>query len=205
MATSFIDPYYGDDDTRPKSMRERMLAGEEKGGIGGIRYLPTSARSTQPREVTQTQTGVTTYTGERPAEFVKPEYDEGEIKRIGREIAAPQIRQLRQALQQALVKHYENPNVRRMMVRSALQGYGIGLGGIKAKSRQAARAEYAQKYSFDMQAAMANFQAAWNEYLGTKTTTQVGTTGYQYGYAPEEAAGGLFGTRRRRPSLSRYI
>ena len=150
------------------------------------RPTSTSQSSTQTGTQTGAQTGKTSgtsestqtieFTGERPTDLVKPEWNEGEIKKRAQQIAAPQIRQLRQAVQQALVKHYENPNVRKMMVRSALQGYGIGLGGVVAQSQSAASSEYAKKYSFDMQVAMANFNAAWNEYLGARKTSTVGAT-----------------------------
>lgn len=190
MAGYGFDEQSGMTDMEAAAERRRNFV--PTAGLGGVTYLPTSSRRTidvnRPESTTQSQSTsgtskqdtsqvtTTEFTGERPGKFEQPEWSEGDIKKRSAEIAAPQIRQLRQGLQQALVKHYENPNVRKMMVRSALQGYGIGLGSITAKARSAAASEYAQKYSFDMQAAMADFNAAWNEYMGAKKVTSTGTS-----------------------------
>lgn len=200
------DPYSGNSS---RSVRQRLGLGPVA-GTEGFTVIPKSSQqtvdvnrpttTTQTQEQSSTQTGKTSgtsestqtieFTGERPSDLVKPEWDEGDIKKRAAQIAAPRIRQLRQAVQQALVKHYENPNVRKMMVRSALQGYGIGLGNVVSRAQSAAQAEYAKKYSFDMQVAMANFNAAWNEYMGArKTTTKGATTGETEGVTTGVATG----------------
>jgi hypothetical protein len=145
-------------------------------------YQPTRYKPATGQTETTTQTQQTVFTGERP-EYEKPEWDEGEIRKLSRKIQAPGIRQLRQQVQQVFAKHYENPNVRSMMLRNALQGYGIGLEGVISGSETQARGEYAQRYSFDVQEAMAKYQAAWNEYMasGKTTTTRTGTTQQTFG------------------------
>lgn len=193
------EPY--EDESSNRNVRRKLGLGPIAGTTGPT-YTPISssaaALQSRPTKTTQEQKGTSesvseiSFTGERPADFQKPEWDVGEIKKRTAEISGPKVRQLRQALNQALVKHYENPNVRKMMVRSALQGYGIGLGNVTAAAATAARSEYAQKYSFDMSAAMANFNAAWREYMGARKTTTAGTTtgtgvtDYTYFGSPEE-------------------
>lgn len=141
-----------------------------------VQYKPTTG---QTQTGTTTQTSTTEFVGERP-EYEKPTWDESEIRKLSRKIAAPNIRQLRQQVQQVVAKHYENPNVRSMMLRSALQGYGIGLGGVLSSAGTQARSEYTQRYSFDVREAMAKYQSAWNEYMAsaekTTTSTTTGTT-----------------------------
>lgn len=137
-----------------------------------VRYKPaTGAEQTG----TTTQETTTEFTGKRP-EYEKPVWDEGEIRKISRKVQAPNIRQLRQQVQRVVAQQYENPNVRRMMLQNALQGYGIGLGKILAEGETQARSEYARKYSFDVQEAMAKYQAAWGEYMASATRRTTSTT-----------------------------
>lgn len=137
-----------------------------------VQYKPATGQVT-----TTTEEAQRVFTGERP-EYEKPAWDEKEIRKLSRKIQAPGVRQMRQQVQQVVARHYENPNVRSMMLRNALQGYGIGLENIISGAETQARGEYAQRYSFNVQEAMAKYQAAWNEYMasGKTTTTRTGTT-----------------------------
>ena len=140
-------------------------------------------------------------TGERPVlpdipEFEVPEYDETKVAGLAQKIAAPRARRLRETTRAAITRRgpgYENPNVRRMTVRAALQGYGTGLEGIISGARRGAVSEYGQQYGAEVSAAQLNFQTKvsttmqqysnlWSEYLKTGTTT---TT------RPEERGGGI--------------
>lgn len=165
-------------------------------GGGSIRYGGSSAGNYTPAGPTTVRTTQKTVReGDAPAtpdlpDFVAPEWDEKEIKKKTQRNAAPQIRQLRQTVQQAMGRNYENPNVRRMTLRDALAGYGMGLEGVMRGAGQQAQQEYAQEYSKDWQSANINHQtdtqnlmnkynAAWQEWLGSgeTVTTQTRETG----------------------------
>jgi hypothetical protein len=138
---------------------------------------------------------------------VAPEWDEKEIKKKTQRNAAPQVRQLRQTVQQAMGRNYENPNVRRMTLRDALAGYGMGLEGVMRGAGQQAQQEYAQEYSKDWQEANINHQtdtqnlmnkynAAWQEWLGSgeQVTTQTRNAGEIPGEDGQHS-GGHYSTR----------
>lgn len=72
-------------------------------------------------------------------------YDPNEISSLSQQIAAPQIRTLRSAYQQAAGQNYDNPNVKRTTLRDALAGYGIGSANIMGASRNAATNQYMQR------------------------------------------------------------
>ncbi len=91
-----------------------------------------------------------------------PEYDEGKVSALTQKKAAPSIRRLRETTQQATAATYDNPNVKRMTVRDALQGYGTGLEGVIAGAGKAASAEYGQQYAASVSAEMAKYQGALN-------------------------------------------
>lgn len=136
-------------------------------------------------------------------EFQPPEYEEREVAQIAQRIAGPQVRRLRETTRAAITRRgpgYENPNVRRMTVRQALQGYGTGLEGIISGARRGAVAEYAQQYGPRVEAARMTYQARvqasmaqygnlWSEYLTRlKSELAEGTTGQglrvESGYRP---------------------
>lgn len=60
------------------------------------------------------------------------------IKSLTQQFAAPGVRRLRQALQTATGGYYENPNVKAMTLRQALEGYGSGLESVMAGAGQTA-------------------------------------------------------------------
>lgn len=116
-------------------------------------------------------------------DFDAPEYDRRRVRQLTQEQAAPQIRKLRDTVQQAMASSYENPNVRAMTLRDALAGYGLGLEGALSGAQDRAMKEYATEYegeyeeatrqhATDVQEEMAEFEAAWNDYLkGYSQTT----------------------------------
>lgn len=123
-------------------------------------------------------------------QFNAPEYSESEVRKLTHKAAAPGVRRLRQAVQAAMSKQYENPNVKRMTLRQALAGYGLGLEGVMAGASQQARGEYGEKYGKEFQAAqmqhgtdvsamMAKYNAAMQAYLASATKTA--TTELKYG------------------------
>lgn len=116
--------------------------------------------------------------------FKAPEINKRAIKADAQKLAAPGIRTLRETVQQAMGKNYENPNVRKMTLREALQGYGTGLEKVmsganrEARSNQMAevdlqRQEAQMNFQAQQQAAMASYQNAWADYLkGSETVSE---------------------------------
>jgi hypothetical protein len=118
--------------------------------------------STTGNGIYPTRTNMPTFTvpqrGALPT-FKAPEYNEKEVNALTQKKASPTIRRLRQAYQQAAGRNYENPNVKSMTLRSALQGYGIGSAQALESAGAAATNEYNQKYSRSYNEAMTNFNA----------------------------------------------
>lgn len=111
-----------------------------------------------------------------------PEFDRRKLRAETQIEAGPQVRRLRDVTARALGARFENPNVRRMTVREALQGYGSGLGSILQGARRAAVQQQMPEYQAQVQGAqrtfeanvnslMSQYQALWNNFLRTGTTT----------------------------------
>jgi len=109
-------------------------------------------------------------------EFKLPIWDESKIESKAQRAAGPGMRELRKGMREAQGRYYENPNVRRMTLRDAMAGYGMGLEKVLGGARREAAAEYAAEYAPKMAKAtaeyggqmntmMAQYQAAWKEYL----------------------------------------
>ena len=119
-------------------------------------------------------------------EYTAPEWDDREIKAMAQGLAGPDIRRLRTAVQSAMGQTYDNPNVRREILRQAMAGYGAGLGDVLRSAGTTARGEYAQKYQTkaeearrnyeaQLQANLASYSNAFNTWLRSGTTKS--TTG----------------------------
>jgi len=136
-----------------------------------------------------TSTTRTIRKGEAPeapemAVYKAPEVNKRAIKAESQKLAAPGIRTLRETVQQAMGRNYENPNVRKMTLREALQGYGSGLEKVMSGANREARSSHMQEldlkrqeaqlnFTAQNQAAMASYQNAWADYLkGTETITE---------------------------------
>jgi len=115
--------------------------------------------------------------------FKAPKVNKRAIRAMTQKLAAPGVRTLRQTMQQAMGKNYENPNVRKLTLREALQGYGTGLEKVMGGAGREARSEHMAELDLQRQEEMANFQAqtnaamqtyqnAWADYLkGEKTVS----------------------------------
>ena len=132
--------------------------------------------------------------GEMPT-FKAPEMDKRALKAATQKLAAPGVRTLRETVQQAMGRHHENPNVRKMTLREALQGYGTGLEKVMSGAGKEARSNQMAELDLQREAEMANFksqtnaamqtyQNAWADYLkGEETITTSGpATGEDGGY-----------------------
>lgn len=157
------------------------------GGSGSISYGGSSSRSgTSSTRVIRK--GSAPELPELPT-FKAPEFNKRAVRALTQKMAAPGVRTLRETVQQAMGKTYENPNVRKLTLREALQGYGTGLEKVMAGASREARSEHMaeldlqrqeQMMNFEAQtkAAMAAYQNAWQDYLkGEETvTTQSSST-----------------------------
>jgi len=160
-----------------------------KASYAQLQPLKTGGYSVSTTETIAPSGPSPTY-GEIP-DFLTPEWNEREINRMAQQKAAPGVRKLRTAIQQAQSRTYENPNVGRMTLRDALAGYGLGLEGVMAGAQSSALGEYgrkyqtqyegaAAKYSADRQAQAAVFNAAWQNYLKQYTTKTSQEEHYDY-------------------------
>jgi len=123
-------------------------------------------------------------------EFELPEWEEEEVAGLRQKYAAPGVRRLRGAVQTAMGQTYESPQIKRMTLRQALAGYGMGLESVMGGAGREARAEYGEEYGREVQAEQMQWQAnvqrlaqmyqgAMQAHLRGGTTTS--TTAYQYG------------------------
>lgn len=150
----------------------------------GTDVATTGGAATSKSESTQTWKP----SGPRPTapvvpEFKAPEYDEGEVAQLRQRAAGSQVRNLRDVTMQALASNTsDNPNVRKMTVRQALQGYGSGLGSILSAAQNAAASQYQARYNAQFQAGQMTYNAQrsmasqeysnlWNEFTRSGTTT----------------------------------
>jgi hypothetical protein len=160
---------------------------------------------------TRTSVSMTAFTMPRPTTpklptLELPRVDKRAVSALAQRAAAPGIRSLRETVQQAMGASYENPNVRRMTLREALQGYGAGLEKVMAGAQHQARQEHQQELNLlaeerqqnwrsQVQMAMDAYNKAWTEYLSSakKTTTTSdddgagGTGGYVWKRLPSGA------------------
>ncbi len=142
---------------------------------GGFQF---SSSSKQPTGSTTTSTTQRVFEGTRP-ELTLPKRDERRVERLRQTAAGPGVRKLRTALSRALVRSYENPNVAKMITRSALAGFGEGLESVLSGASRTAESQYQSEIGRDTQEAFANYQATLSEYMAkaksvtTQTTKQV--------------------------------
>ena len=135
----------------------------------------------------QVSTTRTTFEGGTPQlpkipTFEAPTLDKRAVRAETQREASGQIRRLRDVTSRALGARFDNPNVRRMTVREALQGYGSGVSSILQGSRRAALQTALPEYSAQVGAAqrtyeanvgalMNEYQGLWNRFLRSGTTT----------------------------------
>jgi len=144
--------------------------------VGGVSASGIkSGITTSQKPYATVQTSKTVYpTGTQYPTFKGPTWDDKEIKKRTQKAAAPGLRSLEMKVAQAMSRYYENPNVRRMVLRDTLAGYGIGIANIRAQAGQQARAEYGQEYARMYTEALGDYNRQIAK-LGTQAT-QVSTT-----------------------------
>lgn len=186
---------------------KRANLGQTSGGrsYGGSSATKSSTKTIRKGEAPELPTLPT---------FKAPEFNKRAARALTQKLAAPGIRTLRETVQQAMGKTYENPNVRKLTLREALQGYGTGLEKVMTGAGKEARSEQMAELDLQRQEEMANFQAqtnaamqayqnAWQDYLkGEETITTSGTTTGEGGVGGVEMGGRVY-TKRRNPFTGR--
>jgi len=138
--------------------------------------------------------------------LVLPKIDKRRIAALQQTHAAPGIRMAREALQANMNEASDNPNVRRLTLREALQGYGAGIENVMSGAARTAQAEHGQEVELAGQEAMANwkmkqeramadYNAKMQAYLRTMETVQTDS--------PNEAAANTI-WRRDPSTMSLY-
>ncbi len=95
--------------------------------------------------------------------YVAPEVDEGRIASLTQRLAAPGVRTLRQALRDATVRRFDNPNVGALTLKSALQGYGTGLESVYGGAGETALTQEASERAAKTKEAEINYNQAVND------------------------------------------
>lgn len=131
-----------------------MAPKPEEEGFGGA-----WSQGAMPLRATPGQTAVPRPATPTLPTFTPPKYDEGEVKALTRKHAARPLSKLRETVQAATSRTFDNPNVQRMTLRSALAGYGEGLGAVMGAAGEEARSEYGQRYGRETQAELTKWQA----------------------------------------------
>jgi hypothetical protein len=109
-----------------------------------------------------------------------PKWNEGEIDTLTQKRAAPGLRDLRQQVQRVTGRRYDNPQVGRMTLREALQGYGSGVSKVMGSASETASNEYSQKFGRESQNAQNEYASnvaqtsAENQFNADKSKTQFG-------------------------------
>jgi hypothetical protein len=140
--------------------------------------------------------------------FAAPEYDEKRISALSQRFQAPGVRRLRREVRSATGGAYDNPNVKRMVLRDALAGYGQGLESVTAGAYKSALGQYGQEYGRAWDTAMTNFKAqeaakaqtfsaslaAWQKTGTTVQKTGSGVTVPSSGTTPQPTSYSFSGT-----------
>ena len=87
-----------------------------------------------------------------------PVYDQRRVTALAQQVAAPGIAKLRDQVQQVQGASSDNPNVKAMTLRQALEGYGQGLGSVMSGAQTTGAAMYGAEYNPQVAAATANYQ-----------------------------------------------
>ena len=176
---------------------------QSQGGSGGS----GGSRSSGPQPTGSTSTSSVSFEGSAPTapkigKLELPKFDKRAVRALTQKIAAPATRRLSEGLQTALNVQSDNPNVRRMTLREALQGYGTGLESALSGAGQQARQEHQQEIAQEGQEAQMNWQAqnnaamqaynnAFQKYMASATRTQTTTPTYSGSNAPAGATTGV--------------
>jgi hypothetical protein len=99
--------------------------------------------------------------------YSAPSWDESEIDTLAQKRAAGGIRNLRDQVQRVTGRTYGNPQVTRMTLREALQGYGSGLDKIMSGANEAASSEYARRYGIRTDASKTGYMGEMEQWKAT--------------------------------------
>ena len=95
--------------------------------------------------------------------YKAPAWNEAEINTLTQQRAAPGLRAMRQQVNRAAGASYDNPNIKRMTLRDALEGYGTGIASVLGAAGTEATNEYGEKYARTSVNAQAEFTSKANQ------------------------------------------
>ncbi len=122
----------------------------------------------------------TPYVPGKAPTYAAPTWDEGAIESLTQKKAAPGLRSLRQQVQRVTGRRYDNPQVGRMTLREALQGYGSGISSVMGSAGETALGEYGKRYAVAADVAKTNYSGAMARWSGeTAARTEGARTNYQ--------------------------
>ena len=163
---------YGSPSDMKQAYQQKASGGSRGGYAGGGGFgSARSSTTTQRLRFTEDAPDLPTL-----PKLEMPKVDKRKIRALTQQIAAPNIRKLNESVLTAMNIHTDNPNVRRMTLREALQGYGSGLESTMAGAGGQARSEHQQELNLASAEAQANWRAntealmsqynnAWQKYL----------------------------------------
>lgn len=156
--------------------------------------------------------------------YTAPEYDWSRVQGLTQEQMYPGMSAYRRGLQSVMGKAYANPMEMSQAYRSAMQGYGEGLGSLQAGATQAAVSLYQPEYDAATSEAESTYQSAYQKWLdeqNKKTAAATTTTGlttttpeptntvtymknspWLWGTSTQSASGAGLGTASSKSSLS---
>jgi hypothetical protein len=94
--------------------------------------------------------------------YTAPRWNEGAIDALTQKRSAPGLRAMRQQVSRASGVSYDNPNMKRMTLRDALQGYGQGVEQTLSGANAAATNEYGNQFSAESEGSQAEFNSQAN-------------------------------------------
>ena len=118
--------------------------------------------------------------------YSAPQWDTGAIDALTQKRAAPGLRAMRNQVNRASGVSYDNPNMKRMTLRDALQGYGQGVESALSSANQSAVNEYGTEFgrrstdAYNMYQSEANKTNAYNQYSADKEKTNYSTLAQEY-------------------------
>ena len=184
-------PYGAGDEDKKATTSSRAV--RSIGPSAGTQYRPATGST-----VTQTRiapAGPAPTLGPVP-EFEVPELNRRRIAAAAQKKTAAQRQKLRRYANRALASaRARNPVAAGVNLERVLEGYGTGLAAARAQGEAAALREETEQYAKEFagaqmtyqaqrQAQMAEFEAAWRDYLNKYTTTT--TSKNIYGTTPTE-------------------
>jgi len=174
-----IFQYKPNDQGQPESTFRQDLGRDSARLSGGITKFGSGAENVSYLEPTMDKPTMGEYPG-----YVQPEVDQARISELAEIGMGAPMGRLKRGLNSALIeaRYSDNPTIRDLSRKSALEGYGSGIADVRLGAHRTAMSEYAPEFQADVTRAgteyasgvnrtNAQFQADINEYFKTMKST----------------------------------